>query len=52
MTKADKSNKLNRKFANVKNNKAIDIYNSKYDQTAVEFRWHLSPTEAGLAIAF
>lgn len=38
--------------ANAKYNKAIDIYNSKYDQTAVEFRWHVSPTEAGLAIAF
>ena len=38
--------------AAAKYNKAIDIYNSKYDRAAVELRWHVSPAEVGLAIAF
>jgi len=33
-------------------NKAIDIYNSKYDQAAVQLRWSVSPNNVGLAIAF
>ncbi len=33
-------------------NKAIDIYNSKYDHAAVQLKWHVAPTEVGLAIAF
>ena len=33
-------------------NKAIDIYNSKYDHAAVQLKWHVAPTELGLAIAF
>ena len=33
-------------------NKAIDIYNSKYDHAAVQLRWHVAPNEVGLAIAF
>lgn len=32
--------------------KAIDIYNSKFDHAAVQFKWHVAPTEVGLAIAF
>lgn len=32
--------------------KAIDIYNSKYDKAAVQLKWHVAPTEVGLAIAF
>lgn len=32
--------------------KAIDIYNSKYDQTAVQLKYGISPNGIGLAIAF
>lgn len=35
-----------------KYNKAIDIYNSKYDQAAVQLQWHVAPTEVGLALVF
>lgn len=38
--------------ASAKYNKAIDIYNSKYDRAAAELRWHVAPTEVGVAIAF
>ncbi len=38
--------------ANTRYNKAIDIYNSKYDQAAVQLQWRVAPTEVGLAIAF
>ena len=33
-------------------NKAIDIYNSKFDQAAVQLRWGVSANGLGLAIAF
>lgn len=33
-------------------NKAIDIYNSKYDHAAVQLQWRVAPNEVGLAIAF
>lgn len=33
-------------------NKAIDIYNSKYDQAAVQLRWGVSANGFGLALAF
>lgn len=33
-------------------NKAIDIYNSKYDDTAVQLRWGIAPNGIGLAFAF
>lgn len=33
-------------------NKAIDIYNSKYDRATIELRWRVSPADVGLAIAF
>ena len=33
-------------------NKAIDIYNSKYDHAAVQLQWHVAPTEIGLALVF
>lgn len=33
-------------------NKAIDIYNSKYDQAAVQLQWRIAPNGVGLAIAF
>lgn len=33
-------------------NKAIDIYNSKYDQAAVQLKWHVAVDGVGLAIAF
>lgn len=33
-------------------NKAIDIYNSKYDHAAVQLKWHVAPTEVGLALVF
>ena len=33
-------------------NQAINIYNAKYDQTAVQLKWHVAPNEVGLAIAF
>lgn len=36
----------------VKCNKAIDLYNSKYDQAAVQFKWHVAPNGLGLAVAF
>ena len=38
--------------ANTRYNKAIDIYNSKYDQAAVQLQWRVAPNEVGLAIAF
>ncbi len=38
--------------ASAQYNKAIDLYNSKFDQAAVELRWCVSPAEVGLAIAF
>ncbi|MBO7454916.1 MAG: hypothetical protein J6T76_00780 [Paludibacteraceae bacterium] len=33
-------------------NKAIDIYNSKYDKAAVQLKWHVASDGVGLAIAF
>ena len=33
-------------------NKAIDIYNSRYDQAAIELRWRVAPNELGVAVAF
>lgn len=33
-------------------NKAIDIYNSKYDQAAVQLKWGIAPTGVGLALVF
>ena len=30
----------------------IDIYNSKYDQAAVQLRWSICPNGEGLALAF
>lgn len=33
-------------------NKAIDIYNSKYDHAAVQLRWGVSANGVGLALAF
>ena len=33
-------------------NHAIDIYNSKYDQAAVQLKWNIAPNGVGLAIAF
>lgn len=33
-------------------NKAINLYNSKYDQAAVQFKWRVAPTEIGFAFAF
>lgn len=33
-------------------NKAIDIYNSKYDHAAVQLRWQVSGNGIGLALAF
>lgn len=38
--------------ANSNFNKAIDIYNSKYDHAAVQLQWRVAPNEVGLAIAF
>lgn len=38
--------------ASAQYNKAIDIYNSKYDHAAVQLKWHIAPTEVGLALAF
>lgn len=38
--------------SSAKYNKAIDIYNSKYDHAAVELHWRVSPAEVGVAIAF
>lgn len=38
--------------ANSQYNKAIDIYNSKYDQAAVQLQWRFAPNGVGLAIAF
>lgn len=32
--------------------KAINIYNSKYDNAAIQFKWHVAPNQFGLAIAF
>ena len=33
-------------------NKAIDIYNSKYDHTAIQLKWQITPNGVGLALAF
>jgi len=33
-------------------NKAIDIYNSKFDHAAVQLRWSVAPNGVGLALAF
>jgi hypothetical protein len=33
-------------------NSAINIYNAKYDQAAVQLKWHVAINEVGLAIAF
>ena len=33
-------------------NKAIDIYNSKYDHAAIQLRWQVSANGLGLALAF
>lgn len=33
-------------------NQAINIYNAKYDQAAVQLKWHVAPNEVGLAIVF
>lgn len=38
--------------ANAKYNKAIDIYNYKYNRTAVQLQWRVAPNGVGLAIAF
>ena len=38
--------------ASSKYNKAIDIYNSKYDQAALQLRWSVTSTGVGLALAF
>lgn len=38
--------------ANSRYNKAIDIYNSKHDQTAMQFNLFASPTEVGIALKF
>lgn len=38
--------------ANSKYNKAIDIYNSKYDKTTMQLQWRLTSNGVGLAIAF
>lgn len=38
--------------ANAQYNKAIDIYNSKYDHAAVQLKWQVAPNGVGLAIAF
>lgn len=38
--------------ASAQYNKAIDLYNSKYDQAAVQLRWSISPNGVGLALAF
>lgn len=32
--------------------KAIDIYNSKFDHAAIQFKWHIAPNEVGVALAF
>ena len=33
-------------------NKAINIYNSKYDHTAMQLKWYVAPNSIGLAFAF
>ncbi len=33
-------------------NKAINIYNSKFDHAAVQLKWHIAPTELGFAFVF
>jgi len=33
-------------------NKAIDIYNSKYDHTAIQLKWQITSNGVGLALAF
>lgn len=38
--------------ANARYNKAIDIYNSKYDHAAAQLQWHVAPNEVGLALVF
>ena len=38
--------------SSAKYNKAIDIYNSKFDHAAVQFKWRVAPTGVGFAFAF
>ena len=38
--------------ASAKYSKAIDIYNSKYDQAAVQLKWNVTPCNVGIALAF
>lgn len=38
--------------SSAKYNKAIDIYNSKFDHAAMQLRWFVSPNGVGLALAF
>ena len=33
-------------------NQAINIYNAKYDQAAVQLKWHVAPDGVGLALVF
>lgn len=33
-------------------NKAINIYNSKFDHAAMQLKWHIAPTELGFAFVF
>lgn len=33
-------------------NKAINIYNSQYDNAAVQLEWNIAPNQVGFAIAF
>lgn len=35
-----------------RHNKAIDIYNSKYDNAAIQLNFFTSPTEVGIALSF
>lgn len=38
--------------ANTKYNKAIDLYNSTYDQAAIQLNWRIAPKEVGVAFVF
>lgn len=38
--------------ASAQYNKAIDIFNSKYDHAAVQLRWSICPNSIGFALAF
>lgn len=38
--------------APAKYNKAIDLYNSRFDKAAVQLRWSIAPNQLGLALAF